>query len=58
MKPQIDKRILRKDIENSINKYSAENESNTPDWILAEYLMDCLVAFDKATNKREDWYKK
>lgn len=47
---------LRKDIEQAINKHSCENHSNTPDFILAEYLHDCLKAFDKATNKRETWY--
>lgn len=36
-----------------INQYSMENVSNTPDYILAGYLMDCLVAFDKATTVRD-----
>jgi hypothetical protein len=47
---------LRKDIEQSINKHSIENGSDTPDFILAEYLTDCLRAFDKATVRREEWY--
>lgn len=47
---------LRKDIEEVLNKHSAENGSNTPDFILAEYITDCLEAFDKATNSRERWY--
>ena len=47
---------LKKEIENIINKASAENESDTPDFILAEYLIDCLKAFNKATNKRQGWY--
>lgn len=47
---------LRKDIEQAINKHSIENGSDTPDFILAEYLTDCLRAFDKATVKREEWY--
>lgn len=47
---------LRKDIEQSINKHSIENGSDTPDFILAEYLTDCLRAFDKATIRREEWY--
>jgi hypothetical protein len=47
---------LRKDIEEAINSASAENGSDTPDWILAEYLMDCLAAFDKATRKRDKWW--
>lgn len=47
---------LRKDIESAIKRHSAENASNTPDFILAEFLMDCLKAFDAATRERERWY--
>lgn len=47
---------LRKEIETSINRASAENGSNTPDFILSEYLVDCLAAFDKASRAREKWY--
>lgn len=49
---------LRKDIEQAINKHSAENGSNTPDFILAEYLIDCLNTFDKTITKREEWYER
>lgn len=47
---------LRKEIEQSINKHNGENRSNTPDFILAEYLMDCLETFDRFVNKREAYY--
>lgn len=47
---------LRTQIEHAINANSAENGSDTPDFILAEYLTDCLAAFDKATQAREKWY--
>ena len=47
---------LLKDIARAINSASAENASNTPDRILAEYLLDCLNAFDRATQQREKWY--
>lgn len=46
---------LRKEIETAINKCSAENESNTPDFILAEFLTDCLAAFDKAAIAKAKW---
>jgi len=49
---------LRKEIEHAINRCSAENGSNTPDFILAELLTDCLAAFDKASQAREKWYGK
>lgn len=47
---------FRKELEAVINRYSMENGSDTPDFILAEYFIDCLGAFDKATNRRERWY--
>lgn len=48
---------FRGKLEDLINRESMENGSDTPDFILAEYLKDCLVAFDKATTRRTDWYK-
>lgn len=39
-----------------INKHSEENESNTPDFVLAGYLYDCLEAFNRATRDRSQWY--
>jgi hypothetical protein len=47
---------FRKDIENTINRYSKENGSNTPDYILAQFLVDSLSAYDKAVTAREKWY--
>lgn len=47
---------LREELTHAINRYSAENGSNTPDFILAEYLVDCLSAFDKAVKRRGEWY--
>ena len=44
------------DLEALINKYSMENASNTPDWILAQYLKACLDAFNMAVQQRENWY--
>ena len=35
---------------------SVENESNTPDFLLAEYLLDVLKAYTTLNNKRELWY--
>ena len=41
----------------AINKCTRENASNTPDFILADYLLDCLKAFDFAVRARTEWYK-
>ncbi len=48
---------FRKELEILINKHSMEQFSNTPDFILANFLTSCLTAFDSATRSREEWYK-
>jgi hypothetical protein len=35
-----------------INYHSLEQKSNTPDYILAEYLVTCLFAFDMANVRK------
>lgn len=47
---------FRAKLERLINAENAEARSNTPDFVLAEYLHDCLGAFDRATKARDDWY--
>lgn len=43
-------------IETQINYRSMENGSDTPDFILAEFLTDMLRAFDKASKAKDAWY--
>ncbi len=33
-----------------------EKDSNTPDYILAEYIIKAIDAFDSATRERDRWY--
>ncbi len=47
---------LLEDIQSAINRHSAENASNTPDFILAQYLEGCLATFNTAVQQRETWY--
>lgn len=47
---------LKKDITTLINRHNREQDFNTPDFMLAEYIMNCLDAFELASNKREVWY--
>ena len=47
---------LGRELEQLINKHCRENESNTPDFILAEYMMDALAAFERASLARERWF--
>jgi hypothetical protein len=47
---------FKKELEQLINKYSVENGSDTPDFILANYLMNCLQSYEIVTDSREKWY--
>lgn len=40
----------------TINTHSLESDTNTPDFILAEYLFDCLITFNIAQCQRIVWF--
>lgn len=46
---------FERELEKLINRCSIENESNTPDYILAGYIGDCLTAFNRAVKERARW---
>ena len=43
-------------LSNMLNHFSLENGSDTPDFILAHYMVCCLSAFNDAVRKRNKWY--
>jgi hypothetical protein len=43
-------------LRHAINCHSKENGSDTPGFILADYLEGCLNTYDKALQAREQWY--
>ena len=47
---------LARDLAAVLNRHSAENQSGTPDWILADYLIGCLDAWNAATRQRDQWW--
>jgi hypothetical protein len=47
---------LEGDLAALLNSYSLENESNTPDFVLADYLIRCLDAYNVALTSRAQWY--
>jgi hypothetical protein len=49
---------LEQALKSVLNRYSAENGSNTPDFILASYMLASLKAFETASLERERWYGK
>lgn len=49
-------RLFTDELEGLINKYCVENESNTPDYLLARYLMDALRAYERVVKDRDNWF--
>ena len=47
---------LQRELESLINRHSVENNSDTPDFILARYMARSLEVFEDAVNSREVWY--
>lgn len=50
------RRTLVRDIEHAIGYHSAENLSNTPGFLLAEFLEKVLVAGSVLVSRRDKWY--
>ena len=47
---------FRNELTALINRHSRENGSDTPDFILGEFVADVLYAFDQTVKRRERWY--
>ena len=47
---------FKEDLKDLINSHSKENGSDTPDFILAQYLDRCLDNFVETVSSREAWY--
>lgn len=53
--PLIQRARLERLLASVVNQVSAENGSNTPDFIIGAFLVDCLLAFDQAVRTRAGW---
>ena len=49
-------RTFIEDLTSLLNIQSEENGSNTPDFILAQYLEGCLRIYESAVQQRETWH--
>jgi hypothetical protein len=47
---------FEKELEILLNKHSKENGSNTPDFLLVDYLMGCLSVYNKTLKERDGWF--
>lgn len=48
---------FRSELRDLINKYSLENKSDTPDFLIAEYIEGCLMLFDETVKQRTAWHE-
>ena len=46
-----------RDIAAVCNRYSIENNSNTPDFMLAAFMTGCLNVYENTVNDRKNWFK-
>lgn len=44
---------FRKELTDLINKYSMENESNTADYVISGYLIECLNVYNQTMQSRQ-----
>lgn len=47
---------LEQELASTLNRHSQENGSNTPDFLLARFLLGCLKSYNEAVRARESWY--
>ena len=47
---------FERELQSLLNNHSKENESNTPDFLLSEFLTGCLKAYNTALKKRDKWF--
>lgn len=47
---------LAEELASLLNRFSQENGSDTPDFLLSEYLLGCLAVWNTITVKRDSWY--
>ncbi len=49
--------VFTREVAKLINRFSLENESDTPDYILAAFMVSSLDLFQSRIRERTEWYK-
>lgn len=47
---------FRTEVRGLVNRLSIDGECNTPDFILADYLVNCLQNYAETTKLRDVWH--
>jgi len=50
------KKTFERELTVLMNQHGIDTETNTPDYILAEYLTACLTHYSEVTKKRDKWF--
>lgn len=51
-----EKQSFQVELTTLINRHSLENGSDTPDFILAQHLYECLVCYQRTITARDKWF--
>ena len=49
---------FKADLTTLINSHGLESRSDTPDWVLAEYLIQALLNFEQRTNQVREFFER
>jgi hypothetical protein len=49
---------FERDLASVLNSHSADNKADTPDFILAAYLIDCLTTYRRIKEWNEMWHSR
>jgi hypothetical protein len=47
---------FRDELRALINRHGIENHSDTPDYIIAQFLVDCLLGYTRTVRGRDAWF--
>ena len=53
---EIPERTFLHELEMLINRHCEDDRTNTPDYILAGYMHDCLFAWKRGIAARDSWF--
>jgi hypothetical protein len=52
---RLEKEAFRQDLVGLLNRHSLEVGSDTPDFVIADYLVGCLELFNETLRRRREW---
>lgn len=48
--------MLEEELRAILNRASRENKSDTPDFILSNFMMKCLETYEQTVKERDQWF--